>query len=93
MCYTAFSLLGVNFAPFTHIQDIKCFSLKYRHMKVRIHYWSWSSCNMQCSTAIADNMIYANVLLLQQIATVLNIYIKKKGQLLDVCQEDKAFLK
>lgn len=38
-------------------------------------------------------MIYANVLLLQQIAAVLNIYIKKKGQLLDVCQEDKAFLK
>lgn len=48
---------------------------------------------MQCSTAIADNIIYANVLLLQQVAAVLNIYIKRKGQLLDVCQEDKAFLK
>lgn len=76
MWCTAFSLLSVNFAQF-HIQDIKCF-FKYRSMKVRIHYWSWSSCYMQCSAVIADNMIYANVLLLQQIAAVLNIYIKER---------------
>lgn len=73
VCYAAFSLLSVNFAHL-HTQDIKCF-FKYRSIKVRIHYWSRSSCYMQCSTAIADNMIYANVLLLQQIGALLNIYI------------------
>lgn len=62
----------------THIKILSAIDSKYRSMKVRIHYWSRSSCNTQRSTAIADNMIYANVLLLQQIAAVLNIYIKKE---------------